>query len=373
MSQKFLYLKVYNAIKEKITNQEYLPNEKLPTEQELSQQHQVSKITVKRALQMLRDDDYIYSIRGSGIYVMGSDSSPQKNTPTLPLITTDHSNIITLTMPLNMNESSFTGTITGVSQYLGEAGYFLNVRTGFKTINEEKGILNQMYDTKVAGIIHFPLFPNKTINILNKLFIENFPIITLDRYVECLPISSITTDNFKGGYDAVQYLLRLNHEKIGFLCDVGLEKFVSIRDRYLGYCQAMREGSTLKSEWIHVGFNHGYLHKHNEKIMSNIVEDYKKNGITAIFAANDRIASFFILSALKLGYQIPDDFSIIGFDNDTTLNTIHSKQITTMSQQYDKIGKLAAHNIVNLIEGKTDNVKITVEAKLIEKETCIKR
>ncbi len=135
----------------------------------------------------------------------------------------------------------------------------------------------------------------------------------------------------------------------------------------------MREGSTLKSEWIHVGFNHGYLHKHNEKIMSNIVEDYKKNGITAIFAANDRIASFFILSALKLGYQIPDDFSIIGFDNDTTLNTIHSKQITTMSQQYDKIGKLAAHNIVNLIEGKTDNVKITVEAKLIEKETCIKR
>lgn len=367
MNDKFLYEKVYNTLKDKILTKSYKPNQKLPTELELANIYDVSRITIKKALAHLREAGLIYSVRGSGSYVM-----PNPNLESYENISRENgkSNIITMILPFNMNESNFMETINGASEYLGQKGYYLNIRSNISSVAEERNILSSYKN--IAGILHFPLFGNHNISIYNKLFVEKYPIVMIDRSIECLPMNYVKTDNFQGGYDATVHLLELNHKNIGFVCDIGLEKILPLRDRYLGYCAAMEKYSELKIERIFTGFNKKYHHEQNDDTMRKIIETYIKNDVTAVFAANDLIASYFISTATSMGYDIPNDFSVIGFDNDAALSKYFFKQITTMSQEFYKMGNLAAQNLVNLIEGKKDKVKINLPATLIRKETCVK-
>lgn len=368
MGNKFLYLDVYDSIKEKITNKEYQANDKLPTEIEMEESYNVSRITIKKALKTLKDDGLIYSKRGSGSYVAPGALWSYDNTT---VENTDKSKVITMMLPFDMAESSFVNTINGASKYLCDKGYYLNVRSNISNVEEERDIINKSYEN-VAGILLLPMSGNENFDILNKLFIDKFPIIMIDRYNECLPINYVITDNYMGGYDATTHLIELGHKKIGFVCDVGLEKYTTLRDRYLGYCSAMENHSELSDDSIYIGFNKGYKHNKSNKMYSKIITTLIENKTTAVFAANDLLASYLITEATNMGYNVPKDISVIGFDNDPTLSRFYFKPVTTMEQAFYEIGKIAAMNLVELIEDEYKKVNIKLPATLIVKDTCQK-
>lgn len=365
MKNKFLYMNVYDSIKKQIMNKEKLADEKLPTELEMEEIYNVSRITIKKALAALKKDGYIYSIRGSGSYVspdMSTDETPEET------ISNCGCNLVTIVLPSNMAESNFVNTINGASEYLSEKGYHLTVRSNVGTVEEEKEILEQSYEN-VAGVLLLPLSTNENFHTLNKLYLNKYPLVMLDRYNEYLPINYVVTDNYQGGYDATQYLLSQGHEKIAFLCDVAIEKYTTLRNRYLGYCKALEEAGHLDSELIHIGLHEGYTHEPNPELFSGVVKKIKSQGATAIFAANDLLATYLISEAEKLDMIVPDDLSIIGFDNDPFLARYFPKAITTMGQAYYDMGKIAAENIIELIQGKNNQVKVKLPTTLVEKDT----
>lgn len=365
MKNKFLYMNVYDAIKNQIINRDILADEKLPTELEMESLYNVSRITIKKALTALKKDGFIYSIRGSGSYV--SPDAPSDNQQD-KMTTVNSSNLITLILPYNMAESNFVNTINGASDYLAERGYFLTVRSNVRSVEEEKDILELSYEN-VAGVLLLPLSTNENFHTLNKLYLNKYPLIMLDRYNEFLPINYVVTDNYKGGYDATKYLLDQGHKKVAFVCDLAIEKYTTLRNRYLGYCRAMEDVDALESSLIHIGFNKGYTHENDPKTFKKIIKDLESKGVTAIFAANDLLATYLISQADELGIQVPNKLSVIGFDNDPFLSQYFPKGITSMSQAYYDMGKIAAENILLLIEGENKEVKVKLPTELVIKET----
>lgn len=366
MAHKFLYIDIYTSLKNKIGNQDYLTHDKLPTEAQLEKEYRVSRITIKKALKKLKEDGLIYSKRGSGSYVAPSAQWTLAK-PAIGL--SKDTKVITMILPFDMADSSFVNTINGASKYLCEHGYYLNVRSNISSTAEELEVIKKSYED-VAGILLLPISGNANFHMLNQLYVEKYPLILLDRYSESLPLNYVTSNNKQGGYDATKYLLQLGHKKIGFVCDIEIERYTTMRDRYLGYLSAMKESEALALDWIHIGFNHDWQHRPDHRVYRKIIKSLLQQGVTAIFAANDLLASYIITEATNMGYLVPEDLSIIGFDKDPTISKYFFKSITTMEQGFYDMGKVAAQEMVRLIEGATDQIAIKLPTSLVEKDTC---
>lgn len=363
---KLLYEKIISYLRQEIKHQNLKPGDKLPTEMELAEQFGVSRITSKRALADLTAEGIIYRVRGSGSFVANPSST---DVNTVAGNKADYSRIVSFVLPFDINNGGIMNVVAGASRIMAEKGYILSVHCCNADTNEEKEALQQFYERKAAGIILYPISDRKNLEVLNLLYLNNYPIVTIDKYYESLPISNVVSDNFAGAYEAVNYLIRLGHKKIAMVSDNKIEDATSIRNRYFGYCKALNENKIpIEERLVKMGFMDAG--GDYDQVCREILKELLDFGITGICGINDYVARSLLKGASDLGISVPGKLSIIGFDN-LDFSQYLSVPLTTVQQDFYRIGEEAAKLLLASIEtGEHKCFKSVIPIRLIERESC---
>lgn len=378
-NNKTLYSEIIDFLKEKIESGELVPKQQLPTEMELAKQFNVSRITSKRAMEELEHEGLIYRKKGSGSFVIQQEDS-EKNA-----VINNNMNVIALIIPFSNSLGRGMELIHGLSKSLSKNSYYLVVHISNQNADEERRIINEMVNNGVKGIILYPVSNRRNIDLINKLLLDGYPIITIDRYYDALPVSCVLSDNFNGSYLATSHLIDLGHREIFFVTDYNLESATSVRARYFGFCKALKDngillgnGRIIYIESLHNNilnftknintFSDGVLKPFKEVITKLIAAPSK---CTAIHAAYDYLAIFLLKSALEMGISIPNDLAIVGFDN--IENTLFFEvPLTTVDQNFNKIGEKAGDLIIKIIStGSNLQDRIILPVELIIRDSTV--
>lgn len=209
------------------------------------------------------------------------------------------------------------------------------------TADEDKAV-DTLVSRNVDGIIVVPC-GNSPENFLKLK--EDMPVVLIDRYFEGENLDYVATDNYQGGYDATSILLTAGHKDI--LCIQGNPLSVSSKKRIQGYCDALSKAS-LSDHALICGndftVNNGYI---ETKLA---VESGKK--FTAIFALSNTILLGAIKAISEHGLTIPDDISIISFDENLYLDFLNPP-ITRISQPLDSISSVAVKILMENIDNRS--------------------
>jgi DNA-binding LacI/PurR family transcriptional regulator len=194
----------------------------------------------------------------------------------------------------------------------------------------------------------------------------SIPIVLIDFPIEGRRVSYVTSDNLGGSIKAIEHLIGLGHKKIGFI-NGGLWAHVS-RERLKGYRQALKK--------YNISFKENLVEETDftPETAENAVEKliYNNRDITAFFCASDLIAAGAIKRLKEMGFRIPTDISIVGFD-DIEQSKSYRPPLTTVQQDKRKIGCEAVKLIVKMInDNKYVPQRIKLPTKLVIRQSTTK-
>jgi LacI family transcriptional regulator len=191
------------------------------------------------------------------------------------------------------------------------------------------------------------------------------PIVAVDPHTGTSTLPYVHADNFAGAITATEYLIGLGHRRIGFLA--GRPDLESAQLRERGFREALATaGIGLDPELIRVG---GFTPEASTEPARRLLT--LPDRPTAIFAANDQSAIQTMIVARSLGLAVPEDLSVIGFDN-VPESALADIPLTTIDQSIQTMGEEAVHLLVDLLDGVTDRPQqITLPTKLVVRQSVI--
>jgi LacI family transcriptional regulator len=183
------------------------------------------------------------------------------------------------------------------------------------------------------------------------------PMVILDNTFDDVDLDSITINNIQGSMQAVKYFKQMGHKKIGHLrSSVGINNFFERRD---GYLKAMNNQIDPKYT-VPISSTSNGAYEDMKKYLASMPEIP-----TAYFADNDIIAISCIRALREAGYHVPDDVSIIGFD-DIPASSLIDPPLSTMGVPKKNLGVLAVERLLKRINGdKSESIRIAINTSLV--------
>jgi len=341
------YIQIYSDLLAEINSRKLKFGDKLPTEQQLMHSYQVSRITAQKALNNLQEAGFIKRHVGKGSFVIHKTDMDELDEDDFSLP------YVSLIMA---NELQTLSYLKGIERVLSSNKIHTTITITANDSNIELSAIKQAVANKAKGIIYFPSEPFINKDIFNTLLSDNFPVVFLDRSPLDIPCNCITTSGYIGGYLATKHLLDNGHRKVAIL-NSGLNLFETVNQRYAGYCQALNE--------YHIPINPDYVLECYQ--LSEFGYDLltSSNRPTALFCTNDSVALVIYKLAYSLGLSIPNDISIVGFDN-LPSSTDLIPPLTTIEQPFVKMGIEAAEIIIS--QSKSSSlIKKYLPVKLLER------
>jgi LacI family transcriptional regulator len=286
---------------------------------------------------------------------------------------TNRSKIIGLIIP-SITNPFFPSIAQGVEEIAVENGYNTFLCNTFKDPIKEENYIKALTSKQVDGIIFASSIQNP--HILKELQKRKIAFITFDQSTnnDC-----ILFDNVKGSEMAVDYLFSLGHKNIGFIStSITTPSHI---DRLEGYKKAHEKaGIPLNPKYIR---EDKYINKTNlktnyeqnigGKLASELLEQCPE--VTAIFAINDLIA-IGVIKLKQSGLRIPEDISVIGFD-DIYMSGMVDPPLTTIRQPTYKMGQRAAEFLISKMSGEENEDEpkymMIYSPELIIRDSCVKR
>jgi len=270
-------------------------------------------------------------------------------------------NVIGLLVP-SLDNGYLAEIVRGADNELFRSDYNMMLYTTHRHQGKESEYVKSIYSGLTDGLLL--LVPLTTTSYLDALHEQNFPYVLIDQADNTGKSNIVDSTNWQGAYDATSYLIRLGHRHIAHIA--GLSGLSSAIERLDGYKAALSDHDILINEdYILQGdfyTNSGY--KHAVTLIN------MPNRPTAIFAANDLMAIGVMDAMREHNLSIPDDISIIGFD-DIPQAVITYPKLTTMRQSLEQMGQVAVQLLLEQIENpERSATRITLSTRLIERESC---
>lgn len=223
----------------------------------------------------------------------------------------------------------------------------------------EQQHINSLHDKGIDGII---MIPSSETAHIEKFVEKGIPFIFLDRFIEMEGASYVISDNEEGAYQAIKYLLKLGHHTIIHV--TGPRNLSTEQARIKGCQRALAEEGIESCDELFVCANYSL-----EDAYAKIVDLLRKNtDFTAIFATNDMMAFGAKQALEEYGFQIPDDISLVGYD-DIRFSSIIS--LTTIAQPTYEMGKNAMVLLLDLIHKRiTTPQHIILRPSMIIRGSC---
>jgi LacI family transcriptional regulator, repressor for deo operon, udp, cdd, tsx, nupC, and nupG len=269
-------------------------------------------------------------------------------------------NTILVVVP-DITNPFFSNVLRGIKSVATTNGYQVLLGDTGNDVELENGYLNILQQKKADGMIL--LTARMEPHIIEEAT-KSFPIVLACEYIEGSSIPTVSIDNISGARKATEYLIKLGHKRIG--CITGPLNVVLGRDRLKGYYQAMiQKGLDVEPVLIQEG---DFTYESGFNLMMKFLA--LGEWPTAIFAANDEMAMGAIKALKSKGIKVPDDISIIGFD-DIRFASIFEPTLTTIAQPAFAIGVNAMELLIKFInKEEIKRQQIILEDHLIVRESC---
>jgi len=246
--------------------------------------------------------------------------------------------------------------IDGIEQELREKGYYLMIRIVYSA--DELFLL--LHNWNLDGLILLGLFQDE---FFERLINTAVRFVLIDSYVDNNRALNIGLEDCKGGYIATKYLIDKGHRNIAFASPTFKSNGV-VKERFKGYNMALKEAN--------IPFNDKNVYQQGITIIEGIELGHKlsiRSDITAIFATADILAAGVMVGLIEQGKRVPDDFSVVGFD-DLYISTLTVPRLTTIHQDMIEKGKVAVDLLINVIQGATiKDYNVILPVTLVERHS----
>lgn len=214
----------------------------------------------------------------------------------------------------------------------------------------------------VDGVIFIDLYGCE--DLLDRAIDDGIPVVALNHFLEDLPVNCVAIDNVTAAAQAIDYLVKLGHKEIGTV--TGDLKTQSGLERLDGFVRAMRDRQLpVKEDYIKFGDYGLPSARHAAEALLKLPK-----APTAIFVASDDMALEVINVAQAKGVRVPEELSVIGFD-DNPIAAQARVPLTTIRQPLDEMGKIAMDILVQQVRGKKRSpTKIYLPTQLVERQSC---
>lgn len=264
----------------------------------------------------------------------------------------------------NVGDPFFTGVMKGISQVAEEEGYGLLIReTEMNTLSWDQYsamVLSKQADGIILLASICPLSPASEVPAGRR----PAPIVLGCENVtrELGQFPSVRIDNASAAQEATNYLLNQGHEKIAFISGIADSTLTADRER--GYRGAMKEaGFAVRKGWVTAGnLSLEGARKATRKLLNHT------HPPTAIFCGNDEMAMGAIHEIKSAGLRVPEDVSVMGFD-DIRYAEVIDPPLTTIAQPAEEIGERTMRRLCRAIEGRD----IGVEPEIVPHELVVRR
>ncbi len=356
----------YNMVKEKITewitSGKVKPGEKIYSENELVKMFGVSRHTIRQAVGDLVHEGLLYREQGSGTFCSFNIDQSKEESPLLaPPPNTIGKNIGVITTYIS--DYIFPSIIKGIESHLTAQGYSLTLACTDNDVEKEKQCLQTMLKRNIDGLIVEPTkssYYNPNLNYYLELEQNNIPYLMINQYYSQLMPPHIIMNDEHGGFIATEHLIKLGHKKI-----IGLFKNDDLQgvNRMQGFIRAFREHSISLFPEMVITFT---TEDQNNNLLERLENFFKTDSIpTAIVCYNDQLALHVLNMLRRHGLRVPEDVSIVGFD-DSSLAVATEVKLTSITHPKMDMGIEAAKWIISAVEKKCDlPPSIVYEPKLV--------
>ena len=345
----FYYQQIYDEIKSQILDESLRSGDLIAPENEIAKRHGVNRSTVRKALQMLVDEGYVEKRPGKGSVVL--DKKINKRAPDTA---SPYRNIAFLLPSGNAITQTFYATLFCVLER--ELKRF-NFSLLYSTFDEQDDLAKAIAHYNLSGII---FVSNTSPRQIGMAIEYGIPCTLVNSYDRRIP--SILSDNFNGAYLAGKYLLECGHRRVLILS--GVRSYICSEERIEGFRRAFAEAG-LKipdscilpaDSWEQESGQHALL-------------EYLKNCSsmpTAIFGLNDRLAFGAMQAIRQYGLKVPDDISVMGYDN---LNA-QMFPLSSIETHVESIAEATAQaQLWQQFGGQRIPSRITIPTELVRGET----
>ena len=258
----------------------------------------------------------------------------------------------------NPHNAILVGTII---QKIQQHGYF----TMLNIMDSEREISRNLQTWNAEGAIFLGMFDHEIEAMCSA---SQIPMIFVDSYSTLRQLSNVGINDYKGGQLAAQYFLQHGHRKLAFVSP-RIRNHGVVQHRFSGFCDELKaHGVALSKEncfTIETATDQAAITALGEEIAS-----YRKD-ITGIFVTSDQIAAFFMQGLRNGGARIPEDYSIIGFDNLTICQQM-SPTLTTVSQDLHQKGRLAVDILFRQIWDPTSpSESLVLDVDFVERNSVV--
>ena len=347
------YVQISEYFKVKMLDGSIGYGDKLMSESEIVEHFKVSRHTVRQALMQLEKEKFIYKEQGRGAFCCYKEKN--RVSKNIAVLTTYISNYI------------FPPIISGIEEVLSSSGYTLSL---YNTNNEkakEGEYLKKIIDSEFSGLIIEPTMSALT-NVNSDLYREleekSIPYIMINAKYDDLKAAYVVMDDIAGGYGLTKYLLQMGHKNIA-----GIFKTDDLQGikRQEGYLSALETaGTEIEEEYIgkYVTGQESFL---PYEFISNLLR--KENKPTAVVCYNDQVAFYVLQAARDAGLRVPEDISIVGYD-DSDIATATEVKLTTVRHPKEEMGRRVARFLINMIEQGEKNPFFVYRPELIVRNSA---
>lgn len=311
-----------------------------------NKQHQVSKQTIERVTAVAREMGYDPSHhQAARRLVMGRHGQEVLN------------HVVALFFPRQFYHDTYSNRILrGILDELETHKYGLLLNYAYSSTDE--ALLPSFRQGDVDGALTIS-FPESFASVLQQLRSEvNFARRPVVNMIHRMPAcSAVVIDDFAGGYTAATHLLELGHRHL--LCFYHDIESVPRTARVAGYRQAMQERGVHPDDYLHQSFWKYSQPELSAQELRNTLQQYPE--ITAIMAPNDRSTVLMRDMLKREGKSVPDEMSLIGFDDTDPLPDEYGRNIlTTVAVPLEELGRTAARMLIQQIAQRTEELETCV-------------
>ena len=245
----------------------------------------------------------------------------------------------------------FGNVITALDKVLRENGYHSLISCYSANHGLERDNLRFLISAGIDGLIYMPE------NLSAEEFIEltancSVPTVQVDRCLQGLPGDTVLVDNSDAVYSAISDLAAQGHSRIAII--TGPKAVFSAKERLVGYLRALSDLGILYDDQLVIsGQNEFATGYHGFETLNRL--DHRP---TAVFTTNYNITMGFITAAREQGIRIPEDIAVFGFDC-VDICTMMKPPLPVVHQPEHEIGQLAAHYLIERLEGYNGPPRVT--------------
>lgn len=350
--QESKYILVKNFYLDYINKNDLQGGELLPSEAEAAKVFKFSRDTIRRGLNELEKEGYLERERGKGTFFIKPKKKLKEKK--IAVITTYVSNYI------------FPSIISGIEEEVSSRHYTLTFASTKNDPERERELLGNIIDSEVEGLIIEPaksaVKPN--LDLYRELDEKEIPFVMINAMYKELEPSYVIMDDCKGAYIAAKYLLQLGHQRIA-----GIFKKDDLQGVYRkkGFIKALREYKISLNDVLIGEYNTGDTESYTYYFTEEILK--QKDRITAVLCYNEEMAMKVIDVIYNNDLKIPDDISLLTFD-DSVLATTGGLRLTTIRHPKKELGKKAAQQLFNMINFTTHKPTYIYEPELVVRSSC---